>query len=68
MIIIIIYFNEKNFNNKYKRVEKILFNVFILKKNNYFNINIMFINELNFNIYILNIVLNNYNIFNIINK
>ena len=65
MIIDVIYFNKKNFNNKRKRVEKILFNVFISEKNNYFNINIIFINELNFNIHIF---LNNYNIFNAINK
>ena len=52
-------FNNKNFNNKYKRIEKNLFNIFILKKNDYFNNNF---------IYFLNINLNDYNIFDIINK
>ena len=60
-------FNKKDFNNKRKRVKKALFNIFALEKNNYFNINYIFIKELNFNIYFLNIILNNYNIFDIIN-
>ena len=64
-IIDVIYFNEKSFNNKRKRVKEILFNAFILKKNNYFNVNIIFIDELNFNIYILS---NDYNILDIIDK
>ena len=57
---------EKNFNNKRKRIKKTLFNIFILKKNDYFNINIIFINKLNFNKYIF--ILNDYNILNIIDK
>ena len=60
-----IYFNEKIFNNKRKRVKKTSFNASASKKNNYLNINIIFINELNFNIHILS---NDYNILNIINK
>ena len=60
-------FNKKKFNNKRKRVKKVLFNIFILKKNNYLNVNYIFIKKLDFNIYLLNTSLNNYNIFNIIN-
>ena len=65
MTIDVIYFNKKNFNNKRKRIKKVLFNVFISEKNDYFNVNIIFINKLNFNIYIF---LNNYNILDIIDK
>ena len=59
-------FNKKDFNNKYKRIKKVLFNIFILEKNNYLNINYIFIEKLDFNIYFSNIISNNYNILNII--
>ena len=49
---------------KKKLILFILMNFFlIINKNDYLNINIIFINELNFNMHIF---LNNYNIFNII--
>ena len=70
MQIIIINNNiiEKSFNNKRKYIEKISFNIFTLEKNNYLNINYIFLDNLNTNIYLLNVDLNNYNILDIINK
>ena len=41
----IIYTNINVLNVKYKRIEKALFNVFILKKNNYLNVNITYISK-----------------------
>ena len=61
-------FNKKGLNNKRKRIKKVLFNIFILKKNNYLNANYIFIKKLNFSIYLLNAVSNNYNILDIIDQ
>ena len=59
---------KENFNNKRKRIKEVFFNISTLEENNYLNINYVFLDNLNFNIYLLNIDLDDYNIFNIINK
>ena len=67
-------------NIKRKRIEEVLFNVFVSKKNNYFNVNITyilkkndylhiyitFLNELNDQNY-LNFISNDFNILSVIN-
>ena len=67
-------------NIKRKRIEKALFNVFVSKKNDYFNVNITyaskkndyfyiyitFLNELNDQSY-SNFILNDFNILSVIN-
>ena len=67
-------------NVKHKRIKKALFNVFVSKKNDYFNINMTyapkendclyiymtFLNELNDQSH-SNLILNDFNILNIIN-
>ena len=68
-------------NVKRKRIEKALFNVFVLKKNNYFNVNITYTLKKNDYLYIYitflnelndenhsNFTLNDFNILNIINQ
>ena len=64
-----------NFNNikksssiKRKRIKKTLFNISILEKNKYLNINYIFLKELNLIIYYISSNLNIFNIFNIINN
>ena len=61
-------FNKEGLNNKRKWIKKTLFNVFVLKKNNYLNVNYIFIEKLDFNIYLLNIISDDYNILDIINQ
>ena len=81
MQIDIIYSNINVLNVKCKRIEKTLFNVFVLKKNDYFNINITYASKKDdyFHIYITflnelndqnhsNLILNDFNILNIINQ
>ena len=77
----VIYSNINILNIKRKRIEEALFNVFILKKNDYFNINItyilkknnyfytyiIFLNELNDQSY-LNLISNDFNILSAINQ
>ena len=59
---------EESFNIKYKRIKEIFFNIFILKKNKYLNINYIFLEKLNLTIYYINLNFNNFNIFNIIDN
>ena len=76
----VIYTNIDILNVKRKRIEKALFNVFALRKNDYFNVNITYVSKKNdyFYIYITfldelndqnhsNFILNDFNILNIIN-
>ena len=43
-------------NIKRKRIEKMLFNIFISKKNNYFNVNITYISKKRLFLYLYNIL------------
>ena len=67
-------------NVKRKRIEEALFNAFVSEENNYLNVNIMYISEKNDYFYIYmtflnelnnqihsNLILNDFNILNIIN-
>ena len=62
------FLKNKVLSNKRKRIEETLFNIFPLEKNNYFNINYIFLKNLNSNIYLQNINFDNFNIFDTSNK
>ena len=55
-------FEDKFLSNKRKRIEETSFNVSALGKNDYLNINYVFLEELNFIIYYSNINSNDFNI------
>ena len=55
---------KKSLNIKRKRIKEISFNASILEKNKYFNINYIFLKELNLFIYYIDLNLDNFNIFN----
>ena len=49
-------------------MKEVFFNIFTLEKNNYLNVNYVFLDDLNFNIYLLNVDLDDYNILDTTNK
>ena len=59
---------EKGLSAKRKRIKEVLFNISILEKDKYLNINYIFLKELNLIIYYINSNFNNFNILDIANN